>query len=293
MHARGHALWTALVTPLLPDFSLDIEGFEHLIAEQERARLGLLLLGSTAESLNLSLDVKRQILLLAFKKKLSVPVMVGVQGHDLAATTSWLDYLETLPVDAYLMITPIYARPSDEGQYHWFKTLLDRASRPVMLYNVPKRTGTSLSLNAVERLASHKNFWGIKEASGSVESFREYVRASGGRPVYCGDDALFPAFADAGSSGLISVASNVWPLATTIVVEQCLAHRFVDNAVWHEACEQLFKAVNPTAVKRVLFEHGRIASATMMPPLSALDFASCDALLAADCAITTWTKRFV
>lgn len=293
MNIADYSLWTALVSPLNPDFTPDLVSLSNLLTEQKQANLGLTLLGSTAESLNLSTTAKKNILESSLEHKLNLPVMVGVPGHDLAASLEWLDYLETLPIHAYLMITPIYARPSDEGQYQWFKTLMDRVSRPVMLYNVPKRCGTSLSLNAVERLRDHKNYWAIKEASGSVEQFAAYVKASGGQPVFCGDDQLFPDFAKAGSCGLISVASNIWPLGVKIFTELCLANTLVDNNLWHEACEQLFKATNPVGIKRLLADEKRITNKLLMPPLSHLDCHNADELMRTSALINEWMRKYI
>lgn len=293
MDIFSYSLWTALITPLKSDLSPDLDSLTRLIREQEESQLGLLVLGSTGESLNLSLAARKRIVEHCLSLSPTVPIIVGIPGHNLEATLSWLDYLETLPIDGYLMITPIYARPGDEGQYHWFKTLMDRAMRPVMLYNVPKRCGTALSRAAVERLAAHCNFWSIKDASGSVEQFSAYRQACAPKPVFCGDDGLFAQFASAGSPGLISVASNVWPRAVKIYVEQCIANTFTDRTLWDEACNELFKATNPVAVKRILFEEKRIASKAVMPPLSEHDFTDVSALIAASHAINTWSKRFV
>jgi len=189
------------------------------------------------------------------------------------------------------MVTPIYAKPGDMGQYHWFKGLMDEASRPVMLYNVPGRTGKELSYRAVSMLNSHRNFWAIKEASGSVLKFKEYLRVANGAPVFCGDDGLMPDFALAGSHGLVSVASNTWPKETNLYVEKCVAEKFDAKELWTKAANSLFIASNPIPAKRILKNEGRIAHDTMMPPLCAEDLQS-DALLTESCtAVRDWYQR--
>jgi 4-hydroxy-tetrahydrodipicolinate synthase len=288
MNIQTYPVWTALITPLNEDRSIDFHSLDRLIDEQMAANLGLLLLGSTAESLNLKLEDRKRIVLHCLEQKISTPIMVGVLGHDLSACQDWLAFLEDLPIHAYLMITPIYARPGDEGQYHWFKTLMDRVSRPVMIYNVPKRVGVELSLSAVERLSDHKNYWAIKDASGSKEKCHSYIKASQNRPVYCGDDGLFHQFAQAGSCGLISVASNVWPKAIYHFGRQCLENRLNSHELWQSAFLQLFSVTNPVAVKRILFEEGRIAHKTLMPPLSEFDLLQCDELIAASLRVHDW-----
>jgi 4-hydroxy-tetrahydrodipicolinate synthase len=262
-----YPLWTALVTPFNTDLSVDYTSLERLVREQEAAGNGLLVLGSTGEALNIDLEEKKRIVEFVIKLNPKTPIMVGVGGHELAATRNWVQWLDQLKIQAYLMVTPLYAKPGDEGQYRWFKTLMDDVNKPVMLYNVPGRTGKALSYRAVERLHTHRNFWAIKEASGSVDIFKKYRSSCDNKPVFCGDDGLLPDFANAGSCGLISVASNVWPAETHHYVKQCLNKTFDAKELWEKAANSLFIASNPIPAKRLLWEEKRITHKTMMPPL--------------------------
>ncbi len=288
MNITQYALWTAVVTPLLETSTVDFESLTRLVKQQEEAGNGLLILGSTAEALNLSLSTKKAIIEHVVKLKPRLPICVGVGGHLMEECLEWVKYLETLPIDAYLMVTPLYAKPGARGQYQWFKTLLDAVTRPVMLYNVPGRTAVALNLEAVARLSTHRNFWAIKEASGSVEKFKEYLKAAGGKPVFCGDDALLPDFAMAGSSGLISVASNAWPRETNLYVKQCLGRTFDAKELWTNASNSLFVVSNPVPVKRLLFERRDIKSPVMALPLSHEDMASAEPVLRAHADVTRW-----
>lgn len=290
MELNNYPLWTAVVTPLHEDLTVDFNSLDALLTEQEHANNGVVLLGSTGEALNLSLANKKKIVEHGLKRGLKVPVMVGIGGHDQEACFSFIEYLEKQPIDCYLMVTPIYAKPQAEGQYAWFTSLLDRVSRPSMLYNVPGRSAIELSLTALERLHGHDNYWAIKDASGSVDKFKRYLQATGNKPVFCGDDILFPDFAAAGSLGLVSVASNAWPQETALVVKQCLQKAFAAKQQWEHACNLLFTASNPIPVKRLLFEEKRIAHKTMMPPLSDRDFVDSTALCAASATIRAWFK---
>jgi 4-hydroxy-tetrahydrodipicolinate synthase len=148
-----------------------------------------------------------------------------------------------------------------------------------------------MSVEAVSRLNGHRNFWAIKEASGSVEKFKEYLQAAGGKGVYCGDDALMPDFANAGSTGLVSVASNAWPKETHLYVEQCLKKTFDAKELWTKAANSLFVCSNPVPVKRLMFERGVIRSAKMAAPLSHEDMVSAEPVLQAHDAITSWFKK--
>lgn len=291
MNVKDYPLWTALITPFNEDLSVDWNSLKNLVAEQEEAGNGLLILGSTGEALNIGSETKKEII--TFVKGLSpkVPVMAGVGGHDFEATKSWVQWLETQNVDAYLMVVPIYAKPGVVGQTEWFRSLMDLVSKPVMLYNVPGRTGKELELDALKALKDHRNFWGVKEASGSVDKFKRYLEASGGAMVYCGDDGLLPDFAQAGSCGLVSVASNTWPKQTRLYVGQCLDKTLEAKGMWQAAAASLFTASNPVPAKRLLKKENRIKSDLLMPPLSAGDLTDDSDLMNANKNVNEWYKE--
>ena len=291
MKLNDYRLWTALITPFNEDLTVDYDSLKTILKEQESAKNGLLILGSTGEALNIDLETRKEIVRFVQEQNLKVPLMIGVGGHQFSATKAWVQWLETQPVDAYLMVTPIYAKPGDMGQYQWFKTLMDESTKPVMLYNVPGRAGKELSYRAVSMLSGHRNFWAIKEASGSELKFREYLRAANGAPVFCGDDGLMPDFALAGSHGLVSVASNTWPAETNLYVEQCINKKFDAKELWTNAANALFLASNPTPAKRILKNEGRITNDKMMPPLTQDDLSDDSILTESSNAARDWYKR--
>lgn len=295
MNLSNYALWTAVITPLLENGEVDFDSLTRVVKAQVEAGNGLLILGSTAEALNLDLSSRKSIIEHVVKMKPTAPVMVGVGGNLLSEQKEWMSYLETLPVHAYLLVTPHYAKPGPKGQFEWFKSLMDHSTRPCMLYNVPGRTAVPMSVEAVARLSDHKNFWAIKEASGSVERFREYLNAARGKGVFCGDDALMPDFANAGSCGLVSVASNAWPRETHLYVKQCLDKTFDAKELWTKASNALFVCSNPVPVKRLMFERGDIKTPKMMPPLSHEDMVSIAPVMEAQTLVSGWyndvTKR--
>lgn len=290
MNLSNYPLWTAVVTPLTNDGAVDFESLTRVVNDQVAAHNGLLILGSTAEALNLNLKTRKAIIEHVVNMKTDAPIMVGVGGNLLEEQKEWIQYLEGLNVHAYLLVTPHYAKPGPKGQFEWFKALMDTSSRSCMLYNVPGRTAIPMSTEAVTRLNGHRNFWAIKEASGSVEKFKEYLAAAGGKPVFCGDDALMPDFANAGSKGLVSVASNAWPRETHLYVEQCLKKTFDAKELWTKASNSLFIVSNPVPVKRLMFERGVIKTPKMAAPLSDEDMASATPVLEAHDAVTNWFK---
>ncbi len=295
MQLDNYPLWTALVTPLNTDQTIDFNSLRVLLKQQEEANNGLLVLGSTGEALNLSLKEKKSVLEFVLEQRLQVPIMVGVGGINLAETKEWIHYLNQLEVHCYLLVTPLYAKPGRIGQYRWFKELLDASTRPCMLYNIPSRSGISLNIDSYKDLTGHKNLWSLKEASGSVQNFLEYVSANKEVKVFSGDDAMMPAFAKIGAKGLVSVASNAWPKATHKYVERSLHNELNESEIklWEEASNSLFLASNPVPVKALLKRNGTIAENIMRAPLSEEDFDDVEILLTHSNDIEHWNESIL
>jgi 4-hydroxy-tetrahydrodipicolinate synthase len=287
-------LWTALITPFLENGEVDYDSLKKLLNEQQNAGNGILILGSTGEALNLSTKVKKEIIDFVDKQNLSAPLMAGVGGHELEACKEWVDFLNTKNYDCYLMVTPLYAKPESKGQIAWFKTLMDKSQKPVMLYNVPGRTGKKLGFDVVKELSTHQNFWAVKEASGSTDDFKQYVAAAGSNPrVYSGDDALTPDFAPLGCVGLVSVASNVWPapvhLYATKILEKTLSEDDIKG--WEDACNSLFEVSNPIPAKVVMNELGMITTPLLKLPLTHEDLPSCQKQIKANDWVANWYQN--
>jgi len=292
MNFKNYKLWTAVVTPLDDKGVVDFKAFEKTLRVQEAADVAVVVLGSTGEALNLNDDEKREIVKFATGLHLKVPMMVGLGGHNIDENKKWLAFLETQKIDCYLSVTPIYAKPGAAGQYLWFKELLDASTRSVMLYNVPSRSGVSLNYEAVTKLKDHKNFWAIKEASGKLEDFKKYKSAAPNAAMFSGDDALMPVFAKAGGVGLVSVASNVWPVETKKYVEMCLTNELAEDHahLWEDCANALFAASNPVPVKILMHKLGVINSPLLRLPLSHLDLKDHSFLLTAHDRIKQWYK---
>ncbi len=289
----NNPMWTAIITPLTASGQPDLTSLEGLLREQEEAGNGILILGSTGEALNLDRSERQLIVEFTTSLNLRVSVMAGVGGHHLPDIISWLCYLETKKIDAYLMVTPLYSKPGPEGQFHWFTTLMDFVSRPVMLYNIPGRTGTPLHLDTVRRLQDHRNFWAIKEASGSVSDFIAYGSAAAGALMYSGDDIMLPDFAPHGASGVVSVAGNIWPAATRLYCEMALEGTLSreDVTLWKKAAGSLFVASNPVPAKAVLAAEGRIRTPEVKLPLHRDDMKSLDEVRRISNQVRSWYKN--
>ncbi len=288
-----YPLWTAIVTPMLSDSSVDYDSFEKILREQDASGNAIVILGSTGEALNLDKTECKKILEFGLSLNLNVPLMTGIGGFNQKDTLEYVHYLNTLALDAYLVVTPLYAKPGEFGQTQWFKEILDASTKPCMLYNVPGRTGVKMSFNAVKNLAHHKNFWAIKEASGSVEDFKKYSESNPNARVYSGDDGLLFDFYPHGCKGLVSVASNAWPKETKAYVLKTLEGKLTkeEAIIWSKACDSLFIAANPVPVKHLMKTQGKIKTDTMRSPLSEKDLIDESPLNEANNAISIWYKE--
>ncbi len=287
-----YPLWTAMVTPMNEDTSIDYQSFETVLRKQEEAGNGVLVLGSTGEGLNLTDQEKREIVKFVKLLDLSVPLMVGLGGHQINAQIEFIKYCDGVGVDAFLMVAPIYAKPGKEGQLAWFSTLMRETKTPCMIYNVPSRTGIHMNPQVPAQLEkTFPNYMGLKEASGSVDKFREFRDTSSGAKLFCGDDSLIKDFVAEGAIGLVSVASNAWPKKTRKFLDLHLEGETESVfPEWVESADLFFDAPSPIPVKTLMLHKGWIASDTVRLPLSSDDLKpeTEEALLKADKKINAW-----
>lgn len=281
--------WTAVVTPMHENGELHLEDLASLIHRQDEAGNGVLVLGSTGEGLALGLEDKKKVVEIAASLNVDIPIMVGVGGFNLRRQLEWIEYCQDFEIDAFLLVTPLYAKPADEGQTRWFKALLDAADKPCMLYNVPSRTGVSMSRKMLEKLQDHPNLQVVKEASGSITEYQQYRSAAPKLAFYSGDDGMTPFFAMAGCEGLVSVASNVWPKEVHRYVQWCLQGRGPELLpLWKDCSDVLFEAPNPVPVKVLLKEKGWVSSSALRPPLTEAEVDDLSVLKNADQLIQNW-----
>jgi 4-hydroxy-tetrahydrodipicolinate synthase len=285
-------LWTALITPFLNSGEIDFDSFQKLLKIQEQAGNAILILGSTGEALSLTLEERKKVVEFSVSQKLSSPIMVGVGGIGIDEQLDWIEYLNEINIQSYLLVTPLYAKPGRHGQTDWFRTLLDRSQKPCMLYNVPSRTGIKMNFDSIKELNGHKNFWAIKEASGSVDDFTKYAQAAPQAKVFSGDDALLVNFCQTGHCrGLVSVASNVWPKATARYTELACKQEFETLNSWQKWSESLFVASNPIPCKWLAAKNLNIENAIVRLPLSVEDMNSEELLENNNNEVNNWLKQ--
>ncbi|MBK2126377.1 4-hydroxy-tetrahydrodipicolinate synthase [Fangia hongkongensis] len=294
MSLSNTKIFTAVITPMDEFGGVDFVSFERLLRRQSEAGCGILVLGSTGEALALSLDEQKEVLEFTVNLSLDVPLMVGVGGFQLNEQLKWVEYCNQFQaISAFLMVTPLYAKPGPLGQKIWFRSLLDQSKKPCMLYNVPSRTGVNLAYEVVEALSQHPNFWAIKEASGDIERFKHYVNIAKHICVYSGEDALMPELAEVGGCGLVSVVSNIWPKAAKLYVDASLSGDITNQTkiLWQLAAKSCFSVANPIPVKAWLAAESYIKYSTLRAPLVADELTDLSLLREADHAVNKWYQN--
>lgn len=288
---KNKILWTALITPMNSDGSVNFQDLEKLVKRQDEAGNGILLIGSTGEGLALTDSEKYDIVKFVSELSLDAPIMVGVGGFNFDSQKKWIESCNSLNVDAFLLVAPLYSKPGPEGQIEWFTGLMNTAEKPCMLYNIPSRSGVKIPISVLKKLEGHKQLWAVKEASGSIDDFQAYREACPDIPLYSGDDGLMPFFSRVGCRGLVSVASNVWPEATHLYTQKCIDGE-TDTLfpVWSEAVRALFSASNPIPAKILMQKKGDIETDTLRLPLTTHEMSDVSALQSADEKIIDWYK---
>jgi 4-hydroxy-tetrahydrodipicolinate synthase len=268
---------TALVTPMR-DGQLDLESLEQLVEAQIAAGIdGLVPCGTTGESATLSheehAEVVRHVVKAARKR---VPVVAGAGSNSTAEAISLSKAARAAGADGLLLITPYYNKPTQDGLYHHFKSIAEAVPLPIILYNVPSRTGCDLLPDTVARLCEVPSIVGLKEATGQVVRTQQllgHAKISERLAILSGEDAInFPLYA-VGARGCISVVSNVAPKLVADVWDATAAGDFARARALHyqslPLADALFVETNPIPAKAALAMMGRMGP-EIRPPLYAM-----------------------
>ncbi len=263
---------TALVTPFLDNGQLDEMALKKLVEFQIREGIDFLVpCGTTGESATLHLDeILRVIEIVLETANGKVPVVAGAGGYDTDKVVEMAKQVAKLGVDAILSVTPYYNRPTPEGLYHHFKKIAEAVDVPVILYNIPGRTGCNLLPDTVVRLSEIPNIIGIKEASGNIDQIVELcVKVPEDFLVFSGDDAVTIPIIALGGVGVISVIANEMPQQMVALVKACLAGRFDEALKIQKKLYPLMRAnfieTNPIPVKAALAMMGKIRENYRLP----------------------------
>jgi 4-hydroxy-tetrahydrodipicolinate synthase len=220
---------TALVTPFRRDLSLDEPAIRKLVRRQIDAGIDFLVpCGTTGESPTLTEREHLRVVEITLEDASGrVPVLAGAGGYNTAEAVSLAKHLQSMRVDGILSVTPYYNKPTPEGLYRHFQAIASAISLPIIVYNVPRRTGTNVDPATLKRLAEIDNIIGVKEASGDLAQIASILGHLPERfTVLSGDDALALPTIALGGKGLISVVSNEIPAEMTELVRLCLQNDF-------------------------------------------------------------------
>ena len=250
---RGMA--TAIVTPMTAD-GIDYEALGRFLEFQiENGINAIVVMGTTGENATIEYADQKEIIRFTVEKVAKrVPVIAGTGTNNTAHVLHNTKNACEVGADAVLVVTPYYNKATQNGLYEHFKTVADTSTVPVILYNVPGRTGCNLLPKTVARLAEHPNIVGIKEATGNMAQMVEIMHLCGDKiDVYSGEDALTVPMMAMGSAGTISVLSNVAPKEAVAMTDACLAGDYATAAKMQcdllPLINALFSEVNPIPAK--------------------------------------------
>lgn len=261
----------AIVTPFR-NGKLDERAFGDLIEWQiANGTNGIVPCGTTGESATLTHDEHHRVVRLTVEvAKGRVPVIAGTGSNSTDEAISLTRHAKDAGADGALLITPYYNKPTQEGLYRHYKAVAEAVDMPLVLYNIPGRTGVNMLPATVARLAVVKNIVGIKEGSGSVQQASDIAQTCGDRlTVLSGDDPLTLPMMAVGAKGVITVTANVMPKEMAQLVASFQAGRIDEARRIHFALSALFAALfyetNPIPVKEALGMMGKIDPELRLP----------------------------
>lgn len=266
---------TALITPFTRDGSLDTAAVSRLARRQLDAGVHVLVpCGTTGETPTLSVEEKRRVIeLVAAEANGRALVLAGAGGYDTKKVIHMAAVARAAGADGLLSVTPYYNKPTPEGLYQHYKAIADSTDLPIIVYNVPGRTGCNVDPATLVRLATIPNIIGVKEASGNITQMAEILRAvPDDFIVMSGDDAITLPLMAMGGHGIISVMSNEMPAELVQLVEAFERGVLADAQYWHNKLLPLmqinFIEANPGPVKFAMAVMGLCEEVYRLPMVS-------------------------
>ena len=262
-------VYTAMVTPF-KNGEVDWENLRNFVEFQVKNGVaGVVPVGTTGESPTLSPAEHLKVIETTVEVVNGrCQVIAGTGANSTAEAIELTREAKAIGADATLQVTPYYNKPTQEGLYRHFSLVADTCKLPVVLYNVPGRTGTAIAPETIARLAKNTNMLAVKEAGGSVERVSEILSLCD-IAVMCGDDSLTVPMMSVGAKGVISVASNIIPAELKKMTDACAAGDFASALALHKKYFKLFKTLfiesNPIPVKAAMAMLGQIEEVYRLP----------------------------
>ncbi|HNX10394.1 MAG TPA: 4-hydroxy-tetrahydrodipicolinate synthase [Methanothrix sp.] len=268
-------VFPAIITPFLKDESLDEEGLRRNIEYLNKTGIaGIVPCGTTGESATLTFEEHKRVVEIAVDAS-KVPVIAGTGSNNTREALELTRHAAEAGADAALLITPYYNKPNDRGMYEHFRTIAEKCNIPIVLYNVPKRTGIDLKPDLVAKLSKVKNIVAIKEASGSLSQQSRIIEQTRGSDfvVLSGDDDLTLPTISLGAKGVVSVVANVAPRKTVAMVDAALKGDYEKARELHYELAPLVRAMfletNPIPVKTA-HKYLGLANGPLRSPMAAM-----------------------
>ena len=263
---------TALITPFTRTGDLDEAAVRRLVRRQVDAGIHFVSpCGTTGENPTLTPSERVRIVeIIASEVGGQVPILAGAGGYDTKEVVHLARDLERAGANGFLSVTPYYNKPTQEGLYQHYRAIAESTALPIVVYNVPGRTGVNVEVPTLLRLSEFSNIIGVKEASGNMQQMCEICRALPQEfLVLCGDDALTLPLLAVGGSGVISVISNEMPTEIAQLVEAAERNDFAAARAIHRRVMPLmlanFVEANPVPVKAAMAAMGLIEEAYRLP----------------------------
>lgn len=250
---------TALVTPMNADGSVNFDRLESLVDSQIKAGIdALVICGTTGEKSTLRYDEHLKVIEVAAKSaNKRVPIIAGTGSNDTVYSVELCDDAEKMGADAFLMVAPYYNKTSQTGLVAHYNYIADRVNKPIILYNVPSRTGVNIEPKTYKELSKHPNIVATKEASGNISQIAEIKYLCGDDlELYSGNDDQIVPLMSLGGIGVISVLSNILPRETHDICIKYLEGKTKEasdlQVKYIGLINALFSDVNPTPVKQAM-----------------------------------------
>lgn len=265
-------VYTALITPFNTDGSVDVEALKDLVEFQISEGIsGLVPVGTTGESPTVSHEENVKVVQIVVEQaKKRVPVIAGTGSNCTSEAIAMTVRAKEIGADATLQVAPYYNKPSQEGLYRHFTSIADAGGLPVIVYNIPGRTGKNIENDTMLRLAAHPGIVAVKEASADMGQVMDLCRRKPKEfSVLSGDDNLGLPLIALGGTGIVSVASNAIPRQVEKLVRLCLENKYDEARELHFRLLPFFKAIfvetNPIPIKYVMHLMGKCKDIYRLP----------------------------
>ena len=262
----------AIITPMNADGSINYQGLGDLIENQiANGTDAIIICGTTGEASTMTDEEHLECIRFAVEKTAGrIPVIAGTGSNDTRYAIELSKEAEAVGVDGLLLVTPYYNKTTQRGLIAHFTAIADAVNVPIILYNIPGRTGVNMEVATVKKLAEHRNIAAIKEASGNISYAAKLIAACGDNiDVYSGNDDMVVPLVSLGGKGVISVASHVIPKQMHDMVQYCFDNNFAEatklQIEYLDLINSLFIEVNPIPVKEALNMMGVNVGPCRMP----------------------------